>query len=226
MMPRRAVPAASQTDYVATMQPDFAHTPVLLDEVLALAARRAPKRIVDCTVGGGGHAAALLQAHPQALYLGIDRDPAALGAAARHLAAFAPRVRLVHGEMGDLRQVLQDEDFGQPDFLLADFGVSSHQLDVAERGFSFRFDGPLDMRMDPTRGCDAATLIARMDVPSLAHVLRTLGDERFAGPVARAMVAQKPRTTFALAELVRGVIPKGLQKIDPATRTFQAQRVY
>ena len=203
----------------------YDHTPVLLQEVLQLAQHRPPHCIVDCTLGGAGHAYALLAAQPQAQLLGIDRDPRALQAARARLEPFAARITLVHGQMANVQALAAAYLPGPVDFLLADFGVSSHQLDTADRGFSFRYDAPLDMRMDQTHGLDAAQILTTMDAAALKAALWTLGEERFAGPVARAILAARPRTTFELAACVRAVVPKGAGRIDPATRTFQALRM-
>jgi 16S rRNA (cytosine1402-N4)-methyltransferase len=203
----------------------FAHTPVLLREVLEVAALVPARLIVDCTVGGGGHARALLEQKPGARLLAVDRDPAALAAAAVSLASFGDRVRLVHARFSELEVVLSDTSAGAPDLILVDLGVSSHQLDAGERGFSFRADGPLDMRMDPTAGESAAELIAGMGEGELADAIYQLGEERHSRRVARAIVAARPTTTGQLAAVVRRVVPKSKDGIDPATRTFQALRM-
>jgi 16S rRNA (cytosine1402-N4)-methyltransferase len=203
----------------------FAHTPVLLREVLELAAGVPARLIVDCTVGGGGHARALLEQQPGARLVGLDRDPAALAAAGATLAPFGDRVRLVHARFSELEAVLSSSALGAPDLVLADLGVSSHQLDARERGFSFRADGPLDMRMDPTAGESAAEVIAVMGEGELADAIYQLGEERHSRRVARAILAARPDTTGQLADVVRRVVPKSKDGIDPATRTFQALRM-
>ncbi len=208
----------------------FVHVPVLLENVLALARLAAvpasrPLQIVDCTLGGAGHARALLEALPQAHLLGIDRDPDACTIARTRLAEFGERVRVVQAPFSELSIVLEDVGMPEVDVLLADFGVSSYQLDAAKRGFSFREHGPLDMRMNPDAGEPAHALLARIEMGPLAHAIATLGEERHARRVARAIVADRPSTTEDLAALVRRVVPQGKDRIDPATRTFQAIRM-
>lgn len=206
----------------------FEHRPVLRDEVIAWARAGAtpPRRVVDCTVGGAGHARALLEAFPDAELLGIDRDLTAVGVATQALASFGARARVVHGRMAHMPTILADAGWASADVILADFGVSSHQLDTATRGFSFRMQGPLDMRMDPSDGVSVAEALGDLDMPALAEIIRTLGEERFAGRVARVICESKPTTTQALADVIRSVVPKGKDNIDPATRTFQALRMW
>lgn len=205
--------------------PAFAHDPIMVAEILDVAAEHPPAHIVDCTVGGGGHAEALLRAHPQARLLGIDRDPAAVAAATARLAAFGARAQVVHGAFADVAELARAHVPGGADFVLADFGVSSHQLDHAARGFSFRGDAPLDMRMDPTRGRSAAELIATIEEDPLTEILGRLGEERYARRIARAIVRERPTTTHALQALVRRHVPPSRERIDPATRTFQGLRM-
>jgi len=159
--------------------------------------------------------------------MGIDRDPTALQAARSHLAAlgFGERVTLLHGRFSDLRNIVAEYADDGVDVVLADFGVSSSQLDDAERGFSFRNDGPLDMRMDPTVGSSAREIIASIEEAELAEIIRTLGEERFAKRIARALVQDKPTTTLQAAGIIRRVVPKSKETINPATRTFQALRM-
>lgn len=214
-----------------------AHRPVMVEmvcEVLvpALRAAGAGALLVDGTVGLGGHSAALLEAAPEARLLGIDRDPSALEAAAARLAGFGERVRLVHGNAADWRAHVDAADMGRPAALLLDLGVSSPQLDRPERGFSFRQDGPLDMRMDPTSGRTAAQLLDRMGAEELADVLFHYGEERHARRIARHLVESHRRvpirTTRALAEAVVAAIPAGARRPGPdhpARRTFQALRI-
>ena len=210
--------------------PDFAHVPVLLDTVVAHARMAAtpasrPLQIVDCTLGGAGHARALLEALPQARLLGIDRDPDACRIARTRLSGFAERADVVQASFSELAAVLRHVDVHEVDVLLADFGVSSYQLDAAKRGFSFREHGRLDMRMNPDAGEPADALLARIEVGPLAHAIATLGEERHARRVARAIVADRPSTTEELAALIRRIVPQGRDRIDPATRTFQAIRM-
>ena len=193
----------------------------------------APSRggtFVDCTVGLGGHARALLEAGASRL-VGLDRDPAALDRAREALMPYAGRVDLVHSDYRRLGDVLDDLSIGDVEGVLADLGVSSMQLDAPGRGFSFRRDDPLDMRMDTSSGPTAAEAIAAADERTLADVIYQFGEERHARRVARAIVAAREaspiETTGRLAEIVRRAVPrKGYVRIDPATRTFQAIRIW
>ena len=185
---------------------------------------------VDCTVGLGGHARAVLDAGASRL-IGFDRDPAALAVAREALSEYGDRIELVHSDYRDLAAVLDARGVAGLDGVLADFGVSSMQLDAPGRGFSFRRDDPLDMRMDTSKGLTAAEAIAAADERSLADVIYQFGEERHARRVARAIVdagrTARIETTGRLAEVVRRAIPrKGFSRIDPATRTFQAIRIW
>ncbi|MBI5511904.1 MAG: 16S rRNA (cytosine(1402)-N(4))-methyltransferase RsmH [Deltaproteobacteria bacterium] len=204
----------------------FAHKPVLEAEVVDIALAHRPRRIVDATVGGGGHAAALLTALKEAELLGLDRDPAAVQAASARLAAFGSRAAVAHSRLSEIVQTLGARGLSTADLLLADLGVSSHQLDHPARGFSFRSAAPLDMRMDPSAGRPVAELLGELDLQTLAAIIRDLGEERYATRVARAIHEARPQTTDALAALVRRVVPKSKDGLDPATRTFQALRMY
>ena len=192
----------------------------------------APSRgglFVDCTVGLGGHARALLDAGASRV-IGIDRDRAALALAGQSLGAYGDRVDLAHGDYRALAQLLDARGVAGVDGLIADLGVSSMQLDSA-RGFSFRRDEPLDMRMDTSSGETAAGMIAAADEQALADVIYEFGEERHARRVARAIVAARKdapiETTGRFADIVRRAIPrKGYSRIDPATRTFQAIRIW
>jgi 16S rRNA (cytosine1402-N4)-methyltransferase len=186
---------------------------------------------VDCTVGLGGHAQALLHAGASRL-IGIDRDPAALAIAAETLAPWRDRVTFVHADYRGLDATLDARGLDRVDGILADLGVSSMQLDAEGRGFSFRRDEPLDMRMDTTSGPTAADLLASIDERELADVIFQFGEERHSRRIARAIVAARGRrpleTTGQLADIVRRASPSGRQafrRIDPATRTFQALRI-
>jgi 16S rRNA (cytosine1402-N4)-methyltransferase len=206
------------------------HVPVMRDEVVSLLEPGRGGRFVDCTVGLGGHARALLEAGASSL-IGLDRDPMALERAREALAGWADRVDLVHADFRELGAVLDSRGIGTVRGILADLGVSSMQLDMEGRGFSFRRDEPLDMRMDPTRGETAADLLARVDEAELADVIFRFGEERHSRRIARAIVSARARepltTTGQLAAVVRAAIPrKGWQRIDPATRTFQAIRIW
>jgi 16S rRNA (cytosine1402-N4)-methyltransferase len=185
---------------------------------------------VDCTVGLGGHARAMLEAGASRL-IGLDRDPAALQLARSALAGFGDRVELVHSDYRQLADVLDARGLAGVAGVLADLGVSSMQLDAAGRGFSFRRDEPLDMRMDTTTGPTAAESIATADERTLADVIYEFGEERYARRIARAIVERRRtaaiETTGQLTDVVRRAIPrKGFSKIDPATRTFQAIRIW
>jgi 16S rRNA (cytosine1402-N4)-methyltransferase len=204
------------------------HVPVLLDEVVRLLA---PGRgiYVDCTVGLGGHASALL-AHGAERLIGIDRDPAALALARDALAGFADRVELVHADYRELPALLDARGVAAVNGIVADLGVSSMQLEAEGRGFSFRRDEPLDMRMDQSQGETAAEWLARVDETELADVIYQFGEERDSRRIARALVrarGERPLTTTGqVAQIVRRASrSKGYQRIDPATRTFQALRI-
>jgi 16S rRNA (cytosine1402-N4)-methyltransferase len=193
----------------------------------------APERggvFIDCTVGLGGHARALLEAGASRV-IGLDRDPSAIERSREALAAFGAQVELVHSDYRELTDVLEARGIGLVDGVLADLGVSSLQLDTPERGFSFRHDDVLDMRMDTSRGRTAAEMLASADEQTLADVIYALGEERHARRVARAILAAQSQapiaTTGRLADVVRRAIPrKGYSRIDPATRTFQAIRLW
>ena len=206
------------------------HEPVLAAEVVALIRPRPDGVYVDCTVGLGGHAAALLEAGAGRV-IGLDRDPSALEQARERLAAMAPRVELVHRDYRELTGVLKTLRLESIDGALLDLGVSSLQLDDPSRGFSFKQDGPLDMRMDWSTGPTAAALIAGADEATLADVIYQFGEERHSRRIARAIVRardQQPITrTGELAAIVRRAAGgRGWQRIDPATRTFQALRIW
>ncbi len=211
-----------------------AHRPVLLAEVVSLLRPHAGGRYVDCTVGAGGHAAALLEASsPDGRLLGIDADPQALHLAGEQLQRFGNRVRLVQGSFRDLRTLLGETGFEVVDGVLFDLGVSSMQLASAERGFSFQMEGPLDMRMGPGAARTAAELVNELPEPALAELIARYGEERWARRIARAIVERRRRipirTTTELAAVVAGAIPGGQSRaggrIHPATRTFQALRI-
>jgi 16S rRNA (cytosine1402-N4)-methyltransferase len=213
-----------------------AHVPALLEEALAFLAPERGGLFVDCTVGLGGHAAALLERFPGARLVGIDRDPEALAAAAERLRVHGERARLVAGNYADLDLLLDGIGVGKVAGILADLGVSSLQLDSAARGFSFRRDGPLDMRMGPG-GLTAGEILNRYPEADLERILREYGEERDARRIARAVVRAREdaplETTGELRALIahvkrrqgsaRGGEREG--RIDPATRAFQALRI-
>lgn len=198
----------------------FSHQTVLLQETVALADPSEGRVIIDGTLGGGGHTEALLERG--ARVFGIDRDPRALEAASARLARFGDRFTPVRGEFGDAVTLVP----GPVDALVLDLGVSSPQLDVAARGFSFMNDGPLDMRMSD-HGETAAELIERLDERELADVLYQYGDERLSRGIARELKARLPKTTFQAVEAVKAGMPRKAwpKDIHVATRTFQALRI-
>jgi 16S rRNA (cytosine1402-N4)-methyltransferase len=208
----------------------LAHQPVLLHEALVSLAVGRDGTYVDCTFGRGGHAAAILAAlGPQGRLVALDRDPQAV-ASARERFAGEPRFRIHHAPFSSLARVLEAESLmGAVAGILIDLGVSSPQLDDPARGFSFREAGPLDMRMDPSSGESAAALVARASERELVEIIRSLGEERFAARIARAIVAARTATpivdTLQLAEIVARAVPTREPGKHPATRTFQALRL-
>lgn len=206
----------------------FDHEPVMCDEVVAFVAPVPPGIFLDATLGGGGHAEAVLAAHDHLSVVGIDRDPVALSAAARRLSSYGDRLTVHRARFDQLPSVLRDVDAEVISGFLFDLGVSSPQLDRADRGFSYRFEGPLDMRMDPDLPTSAADLVNDLEHGPLASILKRYGDERFAGRIASAIIARRPiQTTTALAEIVVQAIPAATRRTGghPAKRTFQALRI-
>ena len=208
------------------MPTHFEHKPVLLAEVLAALQPRPGGQYADGTLGGAGHAAAILAASsPTGRLFGCDRDGAAIEAARRRLAEFAGRFELRRGNFAELGEWLPEKSC---DGVLLDLGVSSHQLDTPERGFSFR-DGPLDMRMDVRQSLTAAELVNNAPAEELARIFWELGDERDSRRFARAIVldrAKRPFTTTGqLAELIERLAPRAGRKTHPATKVFQALRL-
>src|SRR3954462_981475 len=210
-----------------------AHVPVLVERcvgLLAPALTGPDDVVVDCTLGMGGHAEALLAATPARL-VGIDRDPDALRRSPARLSSYADRSTFVHAVYDQLPAVLAELGLGLVDGILFDLGVSSLQLDEADRGFAYSHDAPLDMRMDPSVGRTAADIVNTYDGKDLARVLREYGDERFASRIADAIVRERGREPFTstarLAELVRASIPAATRRTGghPAKRTFQALRI-
>ena len=209
---------------------DPRHEPVLAAEAVELLAPSQGGVFVDCTVGLGGHAQALLDAGASRV-LGLDRDRQALAIARDALARFGDRIELVHADYRDLARVLDERSIVAVNGALADLGVSSMQLDGDGRGFSFRRDEPLDMRMDQSRGETAADLLRTALEDDIANAIFQFGEERYSRRVARAIVnARRERpieTTGQLAAIVRRAVPhRGYQRIDPATRTFQGLRIW
>ncbi|MBI4238852.1 MAG: 16S rRNA (cytosine(1402)-N(4))-methyltransferase RsmH [Deltaproteobacteria bacterium] len=211
------------------------HVPVMVTEVLEYLAPRSGGIYVDLTAGDGGHMVALLEAsRPDGRVIGLDVDAAAIERAQARLARFGARAQLIHENYASGVSVVQGQHIAAVDGIVADLGVSSQQLDVAGRGFSFQKTGPLDMRMDRSRGVTAAELVNTASEQELVHWLYTYGEERFAKRIARALCARRAvapiQTTAELAEVVRGAMPgaarsRGGRRIDPATRVFQALRI-
>jgi len=206
----------------------FAHTSVMAREVIAWLRDTPAGWLVDCTAGGAGHSAALLRACPEHRLLALDRDPTAVATARERLAAFGDRATVVHAPFSELAAALDDLGIVELSGVLADLGVSSHQFDVAERGFSIRHDGPLDMRMDPSRGAPLFERLAGVSERDLADVLYNYGDIRASRKTA-ALVLSAWRdgadSTVALAERLSSRLPRS-GRIHPATRVFQALRIW
>jgi 16S rRNA (cytosine1402-N4)-methyltransferase len=200
----------------------------MLDEIVDLFADVPAGIVVDGTVGGGGHASAILAAHPHIDVVGLDQDPTAVRAAGATLAAFGLRARVVRARFDTVATVLDDLAVGAISGALLDLGVSSPQLDRGERGFSYRHDGPLDMRMDPAAPTSADDVVNRWSVVELARLLADNGEARFARRIAGSIVAARPvQSTAALAEIVRSAIPAATRRTGghPARRVFQAIRI-
>jgi 16S rRNA (cytosine1402-N4)-methyltransferase len=205
------------------------HVPVLSQDSIELLQPRPGAVFVDCTLGAGGHSRLLLdRILPGGRLLAIDRDDAALAAAREVLAGFERAARLVHGDFGDLARLARDAGFEPVDGILFDLGLSSEQLESAERGFSFRHEGPLDMRMDRRSPVTAARIVNELPERELTDLIRRLGEERWAARIARFVVQRRPLTTTReLAAAVEAAIPRAAWPLDihPATRTFQAVRM-
>jgi 16S rRNA (cytosine1402-N4)-methyltransferase len=206
------------------------HVPVLTAEVLQQLQPARGGIFVDCTVGLGGHASALLAAGASRL-IGLDRDLDALARASDTLTPWTDRIELIHADYRSLADILDQRELPLVDGALADLGVSSMQFDEPGRGFSFQRDEPLDMRMDRSQGDSAADLVAHASEEDLANAIFQFGEERFSRRIARAIVAVRRQTpiatTGALADIVRRNVPRrGHMRIDPATRTFQALRIW
>ena len=221
--------------------PASLHEPVMLDRCVELLlpalvddsaqSGDEPRVHVDCTLGMGGHAEAILQAAPDAIVVGIDRDPEALELAGARLARFGARFRPAHAVYDEIGEVLESFGYRHAHGVLLDLGVSSLQLDAEDRGFAYRHDAPLDMRMDQSTGITAAELLNTASAEELTRVLREYGEERFAGRIARRIVAERETEPFTtskrLVELLTAAIPAASQRSGghPAKRTFQALRI-
>ena len=206
----------------------FEHQPVMVDEIVAQFAAVPSGWVLDATLGGGGHAARILEAHKHLRILGLDRDTDALRAATARLQVFGDRIVTTAMRFDLLEHAMEAFSIPELSGALFDLGVSSPQLDRAERGFSYRNTAPLDMRMDQSEPWTAADIVNGYDEPSLARVLRQHGDERFATRIAKAIVAARPiQTTTELAEVVVSAIPAAARRTGghPAKRTFQALRI-
>jgi 16S rRNA (cytosine1402-N4)-methyltransferase len=216
------------------MAEDQEHVPVLLERILSLFAPVFTGReaiLVDATVGLGGHSDALLTAHPSLRLVALDRDPAALERSRERLARHGDRVRLVHARYDEMPAVLDGLGLSRVDGILFDLGVSSMQLDRAERGFAYSKDAPLDMRMNPTTGITAADVLNTYPPGELIRILRDYGEERFAQRIVKAVVAERERRPFdhsaRLVELLYDAVPAASRRTGghPAKRTFQALRI-
>ncbi len=207
------------------------HSPVMPQEVMRLLDPRPGATVVDATVGAGGHSSVIACAiGEKGRLIAIDRDPDVLEHAKRNLERAPCRVDIVRSNFRDLARILEELNAAPVDGILIDLGVSSLQLDDAERGFSFLKNGPLDMRMDPEEGQSAARIVSRLSEKMLCDILHEFGEERFARRIARAIVWARKKaridTTARLAEVVCRAVPSRRTRIHPATRTFMALRIY
>ena len=210
---------------------EFHHLSVLPDEVIRFLEPANGKTYLDGTLGGGGHANLILEKAPEALLIGIDRDQTALAAAGARLAVHGEHIRLLHGNFADVIEHLGTLGITALDGFILDLGVSSHQLDTRERGFSFQQDAPLDMRMDTSNGETATDLVNELPEPELERIISEYGEERWAKRIASFIVKERAEspitTTFRLVDIIKGAVPKAKwdERIHPATRTFQALRI-
>jgi 16S rRNA (cytosine1402-N4)-methyltransferase len=208
--------------------PDFEHAPVMVDEITAVFATVPAGTVVDATLGGGGHTAALLDSRDDLDVIGIDQDPDALQAATARLASYGDRLRTSQRRFDQLDEALAEHDVQRISGVLFDLGVSSPQLDRGDRGFSYRHEGPLDMRMDTDQTWSADDVVNGYSESDLARIIKRYGDERFASRIARAICAARPiQTTTELAAVVTSAIPAAARRTGghPAKRTFQAIRI-
>ena len=213
---------------ISRESPAFHHLPVMAKEIVALFGSVPGGVLLDATLGGGGHAEMLLEAHPHLSILGLDRDPSALAAAMQRLARFGDRIQTVHCRFDHLQAAMKTANISTLSGALFDLGVSSPQLDRVERGFSYRHDAPLDMRMDPTEPLSAADVVNGYTEQELVRVLFEYGDERFAPRIARAIISHRPiGSTSELAEVIVSAIPAAARRTGghPAKRSFQAIRI-
>lgn len=217
---------------MVTIKSEISHVPVLLEETVHLFDKPGPEIFVDATLGLGGHSAEILGRYPNAKLVGIDQDPDAIEAAGKRLAKFGERARIYHANFSEIKRVLFEAGVRQVSGVLADLGVSSMQFDSEDRGFSFRYDAPLDMRMDPTSGSEtAAEILATRSEKEIADLIYEYGEERASRRIARKIVWKREQgepieTTFQLADLVASVVKsRGKKGLHPATQTFQALRI-
>jgi 16S rRNA (cytosine1402-N4)-methyltransferase len=217
-----------------TLNLDSLHEPVMLARTLELlgpALTGDSAVLVDCTLGLGGHSEAFLKEFENLTIIGIDRDQSALALASQRLAAFGQRVRFFHGTYDQIAQALEENGFAEVSAVLMDLGVSSMQIDNADRGFAYSFDAPLDMRMDVSSGLTAAELIATASEAELTRIFREYGEERFAAKIAQELVAERVKTPIVsskqLASIISGIVPfiPGKSSGHPAKRVFQALRI-
>jgi 16S rRNA (cytosine1402-N4)-methyltransferase len=210
------------------------HVPVLLErtlEILGAAIEKPGAVLVDCTLGLGGHAEAFLTKFPQLTLIGIDRDASALALAAKRLEKFGNRVKFSHATYDEIHEVLAEHGFESADAVLLDLGVSSMQLDQAERGFAYSFDAPLDMRMDNSESLTAAKVLNSYSEQELARIFKEFGEERYAKQIASSIVEKRKAESFfssaELAQLIVAIVPfiPGKSKGHPAKRVFQALRI-
>ena len=211
---------------------EFAHIPVLYREIMEIMAPKAGETFVDCTLGGGGHSKGFLErTSPNGRLIGIDQDLEALEAAKKNLAQFGERVRYIHSNYENLSAILAAEAPEGVDGILFDIGVSSHQLDDAERGFSYMHDAPLDMRMDQTKDFSAYEVVNRYSEDELYRIIRDYGEENWAKRIAQFIVEKRKikaiETTGELVDIIKAAIPKKarMDGSHPAKRTFQAIRI-
>lgn len=210
----------------------FIHIPIMVDDVLSLLAPARGGTFVDGTLGGGGHAAAILQKLPTgSRYYGVDRDEAAILASTERLAAYKDSFAAIYGNFFDMRRLLAENGVGQVDGILLDLGVSSYQLDKRDRGFSYHEEAPLDMRMDTSASLSAYTVVNSYSQEELRRILRDYGEERYAGRIAGAIIRERAvrpiETTTALAGIISAAMPAAARREaqHPARRSFQAIRI-
>ena len=207
---------------------DFRHEPVMLAEVVSVFATVPAGHVLDATLGGAGHSTAILESRDDLSILGVDRDGEALAVARERLRRFGDRVSLHHRRFDEIEIAMEDAGVEQLSGALFDLGVSSYQFDAADRGFSYRADAALDMRMDTSVGITAADIVNTWDESDIVRILRENADERFAVRIARSIIAARPiTTTVELAEVVASAIPAPARRRGghPAKRTFQALRI-